>query len=246
MDESGFQLELPRHRLKVPDVLRGLSALFWGLPAALVASIHVSLDSNAMGSRFILPMGAFALLAFGSHQLRWVSVTGVTGWGNRVDLLRILSLGQLFLSPFLFFYARAADQWLFIGSLYVLGLNWVVFLMVLCNLIGGIVQTSPDPTLHQDYLWMKGFIGGALTLLALGWTLLFIRIFLPELGVEIPVLYLIYPQFLGTFLIISAIFPVTVLMNVLWKVKEYVFLMVVLNPSECPPPLPEKSHDPDE
>lgn len=239
MDESGFQLELPPHRLKVPDVLRGLSALFWGLPAALVASIHVSLDAHAMGLRFILPMGAFTLLAYGSHQLRWVSVTRMTGWSNRVDLLGILSMGQLFLSPFLFFFARAADQWLFIGSVYFLGLNWVGFLLVLCNLIGGIVLTSPDRTLHQDYLWMKGFIGGALTLLALGWTLLFIRIFLPDLGIEPPVLYMIYPQFLGTFLIISAIFPVTVLMNVLWKVKEYVFLTVVLKPSGCPPPLPD-------
>ncbi len=233
-----IQLDLPRSRYLIPDVLRGMSALFWGLPIALVSSIQVTLDSYALMMRFLFPLSAFALLAYGAHQVRWIQVLGMRSWRFRVDLLRVVSLAQLLLAPFLLFYSRSPDQPLFVASLYLLGLCWCLFLLALCQVLGGMVQTIGEESMRQDFLWMKGFIGGALSLMALGWTILFVRNLFLEAERMPLILYLLHPQFLGTFLIISAIFPVTVLMNLAWKLKEHVF-HEALGKDYLPPQLPD-------
>jgi hypothetical protein len=224
MDPMGeFRLHLPRSRYVVPEILRGISAIFWALPIALVASIQVTLDDYAPTMRFLFPVAAFGLQAYGAHQLRWLDVVGAPNWRRRVDTMRVMALAQLLLSPFLLFFARGSDYGFFTFSIFILGWSWCGFIYSFCSFLGPLTASLPEKSLVDDYLWIKGFISGALFLICLSWSLLFLRQFIFDAR-QMPFwLYLAAPQWLGTFLIISAIFPVTVLMNLTWKVKEYLF-----------------------
>src|SRR5262252_9453838 len=86
-------------------LVRGLSALFWGLPLALIICVWTA-NSQWLGSaRWVPPLVSTGLLVFGLWQLTAFQKQERV-WRKALDQARILSLINFGLSPFLFWSNR--------------------------------------------------------------------------------------------------------------------------------------------
>lgn len=213
-------IRLPESEVQVIQILRGLSAIFWSFPLSLVTSVQVSLDFFSATSSFAFPVAAFGLMAYGVHSTRLLVIEGDARWSVLMDSLRVLALSQFLLSPFLLFLVRVEGNHLFAFSVMMLGFFWLIFTRVIIEMAGKLIECLGDSVMHKDFELIKGFVGVALWIMALGWGFLFLRSYWlnPQ---ALPAILLIFSShWLGTFLLISVILPMTAVMNLLWKSKD--------------------------
>jgi hypothetical protein len=81
-------------------LVRGLSALFWGLPAALVICYHTAKAEGLKNFGIVPPLVSTGLLAYGLWQLGAFQRQERV-WRAALDRARVLSLVNFGLSPFL-------------------------------------------------------------------------------------------------------------------------------------------------
>src|SRR5258707_11714841 len=86
-------------------LVRGLSALFWGLPIALIVSFHTATADSLRSFGILPPAAATGLLAYGLWQLGDFQKQERI-WRHAVDRPRLLSLINFGLSPFLYWWKR--------------------------------------------------------------------------------------------------------------------------------------------
>src|SRR5882757_8807334 len=84
-------------------LVRGLSALFWGLPAALIVCIGTAFAGWFRVYGVIPPLATTALLAFGLWQLDSFQKQE-RPWRSALDRAKIFALINLGLSPFVFWW----------------------------------------------------------------------------------------------------------------------------------------------
>jgi hypothetical protein len=128
---------------------RGLSALFWGLPATLIICAEtVKVD-------MLRPLGVIPALAinglvlFGLWQMDDFQKQE-RPWRNALDRAKLLALVNLGLSPFLYWYSRVPDQPLFFAAVLVLFLSGLLFLFNLNVVLRQLGAMLPDETLRQE------------------------------------------------------------------------------------------------
>ena len=213
-------VSLPKYTSEITEIFRGFSAIFWSLPMSLITSVHTSLNSLAQTSDFAFPVASFGLMAFGAHSVRRLSIPSENRWKLIVESIRFLAVAQVMLSPFILFHTRMAESKFFAFSILILGVFWILYFRLTIVMVGKILLRIGDSSIRRDYYWMRGFIEGSLLLVGLGWVVLFLRNYF--LDAEVLPLYMLIatPHWLGSFLLISIIFPVTVAMNLIWKTKD--------------------------
>src|SRR5881227_367875 len=86
-------------------LVRGLSALFWGLPVALVVCFHAARSDGFRSFGYIPPIAVTALLLyalwqFGSFQKQ------ERVWRSALDRAQVFGVIDFFLSPFLYWWNR--------------------------------------------------------------------------------------------------------------------------------------------
>jgi hypothetical protein len=138
---------------------RGLSALFWGLPAWLIASVRAA-KAEWLAPWAVLPLLALGgLLLFGLWQMSAFQPQE-RPWRAALDRAKLLGLVNLGLCPFLYWWNRLhtlpADQtpppvqWFFTVSVALLALNGVLFLFNLNLVLERLGAMLPDETLRAD------------------------------------------------------------------------------------------------
>jgi hypothetical protein len=216
MDHPAPNTELLR---SLGRLARGLSALFWGLPASLVICAEtargdwlrpVSITPALAGTGLLL----YGLWLMGSFQKQ------ERPWRKALDRAKLLGLVNFGLCPFLYWQNKMPGQPFFNAAVLVLVLSAVLFLFNVNVVLKQLGAMLPDETLRQEtrlftvlnrwLLMVLLFLGTAQAALVgqFQWQ----RIF----GA-----FSFGPERLGFWaLIFFALLPLAMTMALLWKTKE--------------------------
>src|SRR6266568_7713699 len=107
-------------------LVRGLSALFWGLPIALIVCFHTAKAESLKSFGIAPPMVSTALLVYGLWQLGDFQKQERV-WRNALDRARILGLMNFGLSPFLYWWNRLPGNAFFLAMVFLLAFCAVLF-----------------------------------------------------------------------------------------------------------------------
>jgi hypothetical protein len=215
-------------------VVRGLSALFWGLPAALVLAVQTVKGEWFKAVGIIPATAAMALLLYGT-QLLFAFQPQERIWHRALERARLVAILNLGLSPFLFFWSKVSANEFFTVMLQVLMITSMLFLYLLNSVLVRLAAMLPDETLRGETRLFSRLnqiilIAFIISLVIYFGLQRFTR--LPRLVVE-PVLFFErggpIVQFAG--ILVFVLLPVAMTMALLWKTKE-VILAGVFAPGE--------------
>ena len=220
MSESLSNSELLR---SLGKLARGLSALFWGLPAWLIISAE-TVKADALGPAGIIPaLVVNLLLLYGLAQLGNFQ-KNERPWRNALDRVKLFGLINLGLCPFLFWFSRMPDQPFFRDSIFALVLSALLFLFNLNIVLRQLGAMLPDETLRQET---------RLFIVLNRWLLVACLVFLIATAVVPQVVNFsarFSPQFLlwlqhvsTTLLLCLGLSPIAITMALVWKTKEVIF-----------------------
>ena len=202
-------------------LVRGLSALFWGLPFALLVCVNAAKTDMLKSFGIVPPLVTTGLLAFGLWQLGDFQKQERV-WRAALDRARVLSLVNFGLSPFLYWWNKVPANTFFLAMVLLLGLSALVFLGSLNLVLRRLGAMLPDETLRVE---TRQFTTLNLNLLLV--TLLLAALYV-GLGQIQPL-----PLWLGAvaallergslwFLIVLVLLPLAMTMALLWKTKEVI------------------------
>jgi len=213
-------------------LVRGLSALFWGLPIALIVLVWAVANPQWLRSFDGVPplvatgllffaLVSTGLLVFGLWQLAGFQPQERI-WRSALDRATILGLINFGLSPFLYFSIRFPDKSFFAAMVMVLEVSALFFLGSLNVVLQRLGAMLPDEALRVD---TRQFTTLNLNLLLA--TLLFGVLYLVLAQLQPP------PGWLRTFaalmergglwfLIPLVLLPLAMTMALLWKTKEVI------------------------
>src|SRR5512137_1604639 len=124
MPETAPSTELLR---SLGRLVRGLSALFWGLPIALIVCFHTAKADSLKTFGIVPPLVTTGLLAFGLWQLGEFQKQERV-WRTALDRARLLSLFNLGLSPFLYWWNKIPANTFFLIMVMLLAMSGLLFL----------------------------------------------------------------------------------------------------------------------
>lgn len=215
-------------------LVRGLSALFWGLPIALIVSVQTAIGRG----EWLKPMGfapvmlAMAMLCYGTHLLaRFQAQERV--WTNALDRARLMALVNVGLSPFLFFWSKLQSNPFFTIMVGILCLTLLAYLYALNGVLARLAAMLPDETLRGE---TKLFTRLNQTILLIiiptlpFYFLLHGTARLPRVIVQV-MLFLERGGVMLELMIVMffILLPVAMTMALLWKTKEVIMTSVFSN-----------------
>src|SRR6266850_8369077 len=130
-------------------LVRGLSALFWGLPTALVVCFGTVTAGWFKPFWILPPMAVTGLLLFGLWQLGAFQKQE-RPWRNALDRARFFALVNCGLSPFLYWWNQLPDNRFFGIIVGALALSALVFLFELNLVLLRLGAMLPDESLRHD------------------------------------------------------------------------------------------------
>ncbi len=206
-------------------LVRGLSAVFWGMPITLLVSVQGAVTD------WLRPMGMFppvlgsALLFFGLVQMGHFQKQERI-WQTALDRAKLLALVNLGLSPFIYLWNTLPTETFFAQSVAVLMLSSLLFLFSLNQVLQRLTAMLPDEMLRTEtklFASLNRYLLLTLvTLLAVYFLL--IHIDSPPLLVEV----LLNLLELGRrwMLLFMVLLPLAMTMTLVWKIKEVVLSSV--------------------
>lgn len=218
MPESALNAELMR---SLGRLVRGLSALFWGLPAALVICFHTA-KAEALRSLGVWPaMACTGLLVYGLWQMGAFQKQERV-WQKALDGARLLGLVNFGLSPFLYWSNKIPGNLFFYVMVLVMLVCALVFIASLNLVLQRLGAMLPDEGLRQE---TKQFT--ALNLNLLGATFLLGVAYLALGHIQNRPLYfdavmMVLDQGSFWFLILLVLLPLAMTMALIWKTKEVI------------------------
>ncbi len=200
---------------------RGLSALFWGLPAALLISAETA------RADWLKPLGVLPLLTINALLLYGLWQMGdfqkqERPWRLALDRAQLLALINLGLCPFIYWHNRMPGEIFFTYAVMLLELSAVLLLFNLNLVLKRLAAMLPDEMLRQETRQFTALNRWLLVLL------LFFSIgflWLTNLPLAtLPAGKLIYwvNHFSGLLLIFFILLPLAMTMALLWKTKEVI------------------------
>lgn len=211
-------------------LVRGLSALFWGLPAALVTSTQLVLKSplDLRLYDFFLPVAACGLLLYGVHLLTDFHKQERV-WRLALDRARTLATVLIGLSPFLYWRVKLADVQAFWVAVLMMAGFALMFLYNLNYVLQRLVAMLPDDALRQETHLFTTLNQYLLAAIPLSLSLFLIILSLVQHGgLPRSVLEFLHRSENANqwiFLLLTLL-PVATTMALLWKIKETVLMSV--------------------
>jgi hypothetical protein len=210
-------------------LVRGLSALFWGLPVALVICVqvaqsdifqHFNLIRPAIAN-IIPPAIATGWLLYGLSQLSHFQKQERV-WINALDRARLLALVNCGLSPFLYWWNQQPQQEFFTIAMEVLAVSALVFLANLNLVLYRLSVMLPDENLRQETrhftILNRLLVLGILIFGGVFAVLLHHQQFLLMLGG-----YAVTLEPAGLWvLLFLVLLPLAVTMALIWKIKQVI------------------------
>jgi hypothetical protein len=213
-------------------LVRGLSALFWGLPAALIIAVQTGKGDWLKPLGFVPITGIMALLFYGTHLLGKFQMQERI-WMSALERARFAALINLGLSPFLFFWSKVPGNLFFTIMVEVMFLTVLVFLYLLNSVLMRLAAMLPDETLRSETKLFTRL--NQTILLVIIPTLPFYFVLrgantLPRVVVEVMLLLERGGAMLELMLLMFFILlPVAMTMALLWKTKEVIMTGVFSN-----------------
>jgi hypothetical protein len=202
-------------------LVRGLSALFWGLPLALVICFHTARADSLQNFGVVPPVVCTGLLCYGIWQMSAFQKQERV-WRGALDRALRLSLINLGLSPFLYWWNRVPASLFFLIMVVLLMITGLLFLGSLNIVLQRLGAMLPDEGLRQE---TKQFT--ALNLNLVGATFVLCVTYLALSQLKTLPLYLQAVMIVldrGSFwlLVLLVLLPLAMTMALLWKTKEVI------------------------
>jgi len=200
---------------------RGLSALFWGLPAALLISAETARADWLKPLGFLPAVAVNALLVYALWQMGDFQKQE-RPWRHALDRAQLLAIIVLGLCPFIYWHNKAPEQFLFTATVWVLELAGVLLLFNLNLVLNRLGAMLPDETLRQEirqFTALNRWLLVALLLLTATFTGL-TQFPQPSLPVGRMLIWL--DRFSDLLLIFFMLLPLAMTMALLWKTKEVI------------------------
>jgi hypothetical protein len=220
--------DAPRNLELMPSLgrlVRGLSALFWGLPIALLVCVQTGVSEWLRPLGLLPPVMATGLLLYGIWQMGYFQRQERV-WHSALDRAQLLAVVNLGLSPFIFWWNRLPAETFFTVAVGMLMLSGLLFLFNLNQVLKRLAAMLPDETLRSEVaLFTSLNIYLLLIILVLVGVYLGLRqvIMLPLLLSQA-----LFVLELGRnwFLLILFLLPLALTMTMLWKIKEAIMASV--------------------
>jgi hypothetical protein len=207
-------------------LVRGLSALFWGLPIALLTCFYTAKADTLKSYGIVPPLVSTGLLVFGVWQLSAFQKQERV-WRAALDRAQILALMNFGLSPFLFWCNKAPTQVFFWIMTVAFTFSALAFLASLNLLLQRLGAMLPDEGLRLE---TRQFTALNLNLLLATFLISLAYFAATHLGMSQLQKFPFWLSLLGEiidrgslwFLILLVLLPLAMTMALLWKTKEVI------------------------
>ena len=218
MPETAPNTELLR---SLGRLARGLSALFWGLPVALIVCVQAAKTDAPEKFGAIPPLVVTGWLVFGLWQLGHFQKQERV-WTQVLDRAKLLALLDFGLSPFLYWWSQVPAQPFFTAVVGVMAVSGLLFLSNLNLVLHRLSAMLPDESLRQEtksFTTLNRIL--LLGIMLLGIAFLMVARF-PTL-IPLPVQVMALLDVGGLWLLLFfALPPLAMTMALLWKIKEVI------------------------
>lgn len=213
-------------------LVRGLSALFWGLPAALVLAVQTGRGEWLQPLGFAPITGVMLLLLYGIILMSSFQ-TQERIWMKALERARLLAIINVGLSPFLFFWSKVPGHFFFLVMVELMFLSMMVFLYLLNSVLVRLSAMLPDETLRSETKLFTRINQTILLVIIPTLPLYFVlrgANTLPRLLVEaVLLLERGGPMVELMLLMFFILLPVAMTMALVWKIKEVIMAGVFSN-----------------
>ena len=206
-------------------LVRGLSALFWGLPLSLLVCVRTAMSEWLRPLGMLPPVLATGLLLYGLLQLGCFQKQERI-WRNALDRAVLLAIVNIGLAPFIYWWNRLPGVSYYGLGVAVLVLSSLLFLFNLNYVLQRLAAMLPDETLRVETTLFGNLnlylLCAVLFLVSLYFALHEIRA-LPIILIQLLQLLELGRQWLLVFLVLL---PVAMTMTLIWKIKEVILASV--------------------
>ena len=206
-------------------LVRGLSALFWGLPIALVTCVY-TVKGEWLRPLHVLPAVLTTGLLFYGVDLLGTFQKQEHAWRVTLDRARTFALINVGLAPFLYWWNKVPNQPFYLTAVQALALSGLLFLYALNPVLKRLAALLPDETLRQE---ARLFTTLNRCLLLLTLTLLAFHFgsshldTLPQFVIDARFVLNEASVWLALVLVLL---PAAITMAMIWKTKEVIFTSV--------------------
>jgi len=200
---------------------RGLSALFWGLPAALLIGAETARADWLKPLGFLPALAVNALLVYGLWQMGDFQ-RQERPWRRALDRAQLLALILLGLCPFIYWQNKLPDQPFYEYAVEVMELAAVVFLFNVNLVLKRLGAMLPDETLRSETRQFTAFnrwLLVSLLFIVVGFIVLRQR---PQLLAHLGWLVPWLNRTSTLLLIFFILLPLAMTMALIWKTKEVI------------------------
>jgi hypothetical protein len=202
-------------------LVRGLSALFWGLPITLIVCFHTAKAESLKTFGIVPPLVATGLLAYGLWQLGDFQKQERV-WRTALDRAQLLSLFNFGLSPFLYWWNKVPANSFFLVMVLLMSISALLFLGSVNLVLRRLGAILPDEALRLE---TKQFTTLNLNLLLATFLLALAYVGLGQfhtLPLWLGVVVSVMERSSLWFLIVLVLLPLAMTMALLWKTKEVI------------------------
>ncbi len=202
-------------------LVRGLSALFWGLPITLLVCFHTLRMEGFKSFGVIPPIACTGLLFYGLWLVGDFQKQERV-WRNSLDLARILAMINVGLSPFLYWLNRVPTSPWFLSMVLIFMFSALFFLASLNVVLRRLSAMLPDESLRvetrQFTMLNLNLLFATILIAALALALRFV----PHLPRAFGVVAEILERGSFWFLVLLVLLPLAMTMALIWKTKEVI------------------------
>jgi hypothetical protein len=214
-------LSNPQLLRSLGKLARGLSALFWGLPAALLICAETARAEWLKPLGFLPALAITSLLVYGLWQMGDFQ-RQERPWRAALDRAQLLSLILVGLCPFIYWHNKLPGEMFFSGAVAVLELAAVLFLFNLNLVLKRLGAMLPDETLRSETRQFTTFNRWLLVGL-LFFAIIFVALIqFPQPSPEIGRVLIWLNRASSLLLIFFILLPLAMTMALIWKTKEVI------------------------
>jgi hypothetical protein len=203
-------------------LVRGLSALFWGLPASLIVCAETARSDWLKPWGFVPALVATALPLYGLWLMGGFQKQE-RPWRAALDRAVLPGLVNLGLCPFLYWHNKMPEQDFFNAAIAVLMLSAILFLFNLNVVLKRLGAMLPHETLRHEtrqFTALNRWLLAALLFFSIAYVVL-IRD--PRLPVALGTIFDWLQDFGFWGLALFGLLPLAMTMALIWKIKEVIF-----------------------
>jgi hypothetical protein len=202
-------------------LVRGLSALFWGLPVTLIVCIGTAEAGWFRVYGVVPPLVTTGLLVFGLWQLDSFQKQE-RPWRNALDRAKIFAVISLGLSPFVFWWNQRPGSMFFNVCVGVLALSAWFFLLGLNTVLVRLGAMLPDETLRHETRVFTSVNRVLLVALLVVAVLQVVVARIPRLPAELGPVLVLWDAAGQLLVILLGLLPLAMTMALIWKTKEVI------------------------